>query len=71
MLRAKDWILIVGIVVAALGYEQLPHGQELNAKLSTSLFAQSAGAGAFTSTGGIMLVAGLMIVVASALIPKR
>jgi hypothetical protein len=71
MLRAKDWVLIVGVIVATLGYEFLPHGQELNAKLNTSAFAQLAGAGAFTSAGGITLVAGLMIILVAAFIPKK
>ena len=71
MLGAKDWVLIVGIAVACLGYRCLPHGQQANAENNLSLFAQSAGVGAFMHIGFIVLGVGLLIIGISLLIPRR
>ena len=62
MLQKKDWLLIVGLVVAFLGFECLPHGQSLLPKSSLSLFNQSSARGAFLSFGFITLLFGLVIV---------
>ena len=71
ILQAKDWVLITGVVVVCLGYECLPHGQEANAKLNTSLFAQSASGGAFLSFGFLTLAFGLLIIFISFFVPRR
>jgi hypothetical protein len=71
MIQAKDWILIIGLVVSFLGYECLPHAQHLDAENHTSLFAQSASGGAFFSFGSVMLAVGLLIVTLSFFIPRR
>ena len=71
MLQIKDWVLIVGIVVAYLGYECIPTGQSVNPKLNLSFFAQTADAGGFLSTGLIMLAIGLLIAVGSFFIPRK
>ena len=71
MIQAKDWVLIIGLVVAFLGYESLPHGQNLDAHNNTSLFAQSASGGAFLSFGSITLMVGILIVVLSFFLPRR
>ena len=71
MIQAKGWVLITGLVVAFLGYECLPHGQDLDAHNNTSLFAQSSSGGAFLSFGGITLAVGILIVVLSFCLPRR
>jgi hypothetical protein len=71
ILQTKDWVLIAGVVIACLGYECLPHGQEANAKLNTSLFAQSSAAGAFLSFGFLTLAFGLLVIFISFFVPRR
>jgi hypothetical protein len=62
-MQVKDWIITVGVVVASLGYECLPHGQSADANDNLSFFAQSADAGVFKSFGFLTLVIGVFIVV--------
>jgi len=71
MIQAKDWVLITGLVIGFLGYECLPHGQNLDAHNNTSLYAQSASGGAFLSFGALTLASGVLIVVLSFFIPRR
>jgi hypothetical protein len=71
MIQAKDWVLITGLFVAFLGYECLPHGQNLDGHNNNSLFAQSASGGAFLSFGSITLMVGILIVVLSFFLPRR
>ncbi len=71
MIQAKDWVLISGLVVAFLGYECLPHGQNLDAHNNTSLYAQSAGSGAFLSLGGLALACGILLILLSFFLPRR
>jgi len=71
MIEAKHWLLIVGIVLMALGYEATPHGQRFNVKLDGSLFAQLSDAGTFTSVGFILLAIGFLICCISFLMRSR
>jgi hypothetical protein len=71
MLNPRDWVQIVGFSVAAIGYLCLPHGQSGNAEENLSLFAQSAGSGAFLSIGVVVVCVGLVIVCLSFLVPRR
>ena len=71
ILQTKDWVLIAGVVIACLGYECLPHGQEANAKLNTSLFAQSSASGAFLSFGFLTFAFGLLVIFVSFFLRRR
>lgn len=71
MLDARVWVQIVGFSVAAIGYLCLPRGQSGNPKANLSLFAQSAGSGAFLFIGLVALCVGLVIICLSFLVPRR
>jgi hypothetical protein len=71
MLDARDWVQIVGFVMAATGYLCLPHGQSANAEENLSLFAQSANSGAFPFIGIVLLGVGVVIIGLSFLVPRR
>ena len=59
----KAWIIAAGVVVAALGYECMPHGQSLIPDNFSSSFARLADAGTFAPFGVKMMVAGACIVI--------
>ncbi len=67
----KDWILGIGVVIACLGWMCLPLGEEAGPKRILSVFTRSVDAGAFVSTGFVLLLVGAVIIGLSLLIRRR
>lgn len=65
MLSLKNWALIIGTVLCALGIKCLPVGFGANPKRDLNLFSNYADGGAFIDTGVALLLAGLLIIVLS------
>lgn len=67
----KQWLIGIGIVVACLGWECLPHGQSLLPNHFLSLFAKSSDTGAFIPFGTVLLIVGACLLLAGLLLPIR
>ena len=69
MLTIKNWALIAGILLCALGVECLPSGLGANPKRDLSLFQNYADLGAFTGTGVLLIGAGVLVILMTVLFP--
>ena len=67
MLTLKDYAFIAGLILFLLGIGCLPLGGPGNPKRDLSLFNNFADLGAFSSTGIVLIVTGLTILVITGL----
>lgn len=71
MHSAKDWVLGIGVVTAALGLMCIPVGLEAGPKHVLSAFKRVSNTGAFASIGWALLTGGVVIIGLSLLIRRR
>jgi hypothetical protein len=71
MRTLKNWVQVVGIVIALIGLGALPLGIGVSPKRDTNFFNNLADTGMFIKYGFLLILIGIVVLIVSAFIPPH